>query len=196
MHRRWRGVNDDDGDGHENVPYKVNSHFFKLYQEVGSWLNRAYSISFNSSNVLAKMFCWSWFLKDCIKNQEKKKKVVVLCSSPPQDVKLGIFLRSRAVTAKKCKKSVMNEQSCCFANLDLLLFYRSPCRRRRRCLSSITSAVSMVLNDTPYLHHALVVLYILASLLQNKMVMYPSPRLLSFFLRVISTPTLQHNSIL
>ena len=38
----------------------------------------------------------------------------------------------RAVTAKKCEKSVMHVQSCCFANLNLLLFYRSLCRRRRR----------------------------------------------------------------
>ena len=48
----------------------MKSRFLKLY--------RAYSNSFNSSNV-GKSF-WSWILKDCIKVQEKKKKVVVLCS--------------------------------------------------------------------------------------------------------------------
>ena len=37
------------------------------------------------------IYFWSWVLKDCIKVQEKKKKVVVLCSLPPQNVKLGIF---------------------------------------------------------------------------------------------------------
>ena len=37
---------------------------------------RAYSISFNSSNV--GKFFWSWILKDCIKVEEKKKKVFVL----------------------------------------------------------------------------------------------------------------------
>ena len=31
----------------------------------------------------------------------------------------------------------MHVQSCCFANLNLLLFCRSRCRRRRRCLSSL-----------------------------------------------------------
>ena len=31
----------------------------------------------------------------------------------------------------------MHEQSCCFANLNLLLFCRSRCRRRSRCLSSL-----------------------------------------------------------
>ena len=30
-------------------------------------------------------------LKDCIKVQEKNKKVIVLCSRPPQNVKLDIF---------------------------------------------------------------------------------------------------------
>ena len=37
--------------------------------------------------------CWQLFLelssKDCIEVQEKKKEVVVLCSLPPQKVKLG-----------------------------------------------------------------------------------------------------------
>ena len=37
------------------------------------------------------------------------------------------------------QKSVMHAQSCCFANLNLLLFCRSRCRRHRRCLSSILS---------------------------------------------------------
>ena len=31
----------------------------------------------------------------------------------------------------------MHVQSCCFANLNLLLFCRSRCRRYRRCLSSL-----------------------------------------------------------
>ena len=70
-----------DGDGYENVTSKVNSRCFQLY--------RAYSISFNSSNV--GIFFWRWILKDCIKVQEKKKKAIVLCSRPLQNVKLGIF---------------------------------------------------------------------------------------------------------
>ena len=55
-------------------------------------------------------------IKNCIKVQGKKKKVVALCSRPP------FSRRSRAVTVKKCTKSVMHLQSCCFANLDLLYF--------------------------------------------------------------------------
>ena len=38
---------------------------------------------------------------------------------------------------KNGQKSVMHVQSCWFANLNLLLFHRSPWRRRRRCLSSL-----------------------------------------------------------
>ena len=59
----------------------MKSRYFKIY--------RAYSISFNSSNV--GNFSSSRILKDFIEDQEKEKKVVVLCSRPPQNVKLGIF---------------------------------------------------------------------------------------------------------
>ena len=37
---------------------------------------------------------------------------------------------------RNVQKSV-HVQSCCFANLNLLLFYRPRCRRRHRCLSSL-----------------------------------------------------------
>ena len=38
---------------------------------------------------------------------------------------------------KNVQKSVMHVQSCCFANLNLLLFCPSLCRRRCCCLSSL-----------------------------------------------------------
>ena len=38
---------------------------------------------------------------------------------------------------RNVQKSVMHVQSCCFANINLLHFCRSRCRRRRRCLSSL-----------------------------------------------------------
>ena len=53
----------NDGDGYENVNYKVNARCFKLYG--------TYSISFSSKNV-AKIFR-SWIFKDCIKVQEEKE---------------------------------------------------------------------------------------------------------------------------
>ena len=86
---------------------------------------RAYSNLFNSSIV--GRFFQSLIPNYCIKVQEKKKKVVVLCSRPRQNVKNEPLSRgSRAVTAKKCTKSVMHVQSCCFANLNLLFFFFLP----------------------------------------------------------------------
>ena len=40
----------------------------------------------------------------------------------------------------------MHAQCCCFANLNLLLFCRSRCRRRRRCLSSLMTLVILPLD--------------------------------------------------
>ena len=37
-------------------------------------------------------------------------------------MKLGNSPRSQALTAKKCTRSVVHVQSCCFANLNHLLF--------------------------------------------------------------------------
>ena len=38
---------------------------------------------------------------------------------------------------RNVQKSVMHVQSCCFVNINLLLFYRSRRRRCRRCLGSV-----------------------------------------------------------
>ena len=46
---------------------------------------------------------------------------------------------------RNVQKSVMNEQSCCFANQNLLLFSRSRCRRRRRhCMSLLKLPISVI----------------------------------------------------
>ena len=53
--------------------------------------------------TLSGLFClvqfakrWQFVLElkfnDCIEVQEKKKKVIILCSRPPQNVKLVIFM--------------------------------------------------------------------------------------------------------
>ena len=72
---------DGNGDGYENVTWKVNPRCFKFCQ--------AYSTSFSSLNV--GELVWIWILKDCIEVQEKNKNVVVSCSRPPQNVKVGSF---------------------------------------------------------------------------------------------------------
>ena len=59
----------------------MQSRCFKLF--------RAYSISFNSSNV--GEFFWRRILKVCLKVWEKEKKVVVLCSCLTQNVKSAAF---------------------------------------------------------------------------------------------------------
>ena len=100
-------------------------------------LYRAYSISFNSSNV-GKCF-WSWLiLKDCIKVQEMKKESCCLLfpSSTKREIRqfhvVVVQHRQRNV-----QKSVMHVQSSCFPCQNLLLFCRSCCRRRRRCVNSL-----------------------------------------------------------
>ena len=109
----WRmaigSLNNNDGEGYKSVVLKVNSRCLKLY--------RVYSISFNSSNV-GKLF-WRWILKGCTRVQEKKKEVVVFCSRPQQIVKLGSSVHVVVVQRRQrnVQKSVMNEQSCCFANI-------------------------------------------------------------------------------
>ena len=67
-----------------------------------------------------RQFFWSWILKDCMKVQRKRKSlscVHLLHKTWNQ----ALSRRSRAVTAKKCRKSVLHVQFCCFANLNLLI---------------------------------------------------------------------------
>ena len=103
-------------------------------------LYRSYSISFNSSNL--GNFFWSWVLKDCIEVQKKKEeesRCLVFTSSTKGEIRhfhvVVVQWRQRNV-----QKSVMHVQSCCFANVNLLLFCRPRCRRRRRCLSSVITS--------------------------------------------------------
>ena len=139
-------LSNDNGDGYENVTYKVNLRCLKL--------NRTYSISLNSSNV-GTVF-WSWILTDCIKVQEKKKKrcCLLLPSSTKREIRqfhVAVVQRRQ----KNVQKNVMHVQSCCFACLNLLLFCRSCCRRRRRYVNSLLvstdSNISGVLLSAKYL---------------------------------------------
>ena len=107
----------------------MNSHRFKLY--------RAYSISFTSSNV-GKCF-WSWILNNSIKVQEKKRKLLSCVPVLDKTWIQALSRCSRATTAKKCTNKAWYVQSCCFANQTYCFFWRSRCRPRRRCLSSLMS---------------------------------------------------------
>ena len=52
---------------------------------------------------------------DCI-YVHKNRKIVVLCSRPPENVKLGRFVVLEQRRRRNVQKSVVHVQSCCFAN--------------------------------------------------------------------------------
>ena len=122
-------LRNNDGDGYENVTQKVNSRCFKL--------NRTYSISFSSSSV------GSFFLELNSKRlyqssgKEKESRCLVFPSWTKREMRhFHVVVVQRRL--RNVQKSVMHEQSYCFANLNPLLFCpRSRCRRRRRLLSSL-----------------------------------------------------------
>ena len=111
-----------------NVPkiLDLKSSSEQVFSKNWRWVP-LYAISFNSSN--SGNFSWSWILNECNKVLEKKNKVVVSCSRPAHA--MGEVRQWRP---SNVQKSVMHVQSCCFANLNLLLFWRSRWRRRHRCL--------------------------------------------------------------
>ena len=87
---------------------------------------------------LLAIFFWSWILKDWIKVQEKKNEVVVLCSHSPQNVEFWHFHDIVVQWQQRnVKKSLMHVQSCCFANLNPLLFWHSCRQRHHNFLSSL-----------------------------------------------------------
>ena len=92
----------------------MNSPFLELFL--------AYSITLNSSNV-DKCF-WSWILKDSIKVQKKKKKgEVVVFFVFPSSIKRENRMFHVVVVQPRLRNVQKSFQSCCFANLTLLLFF-------------------------------------------------------------------------
>ena len=103
----------------------MNSRCFKL--------NHAYSIS----RLIRQMFLE---LNSKRPYQRSGKEKESWCPVFPSSTKREIRHFHVAVVQQQLRnveKSVMHVQSCCFANLNLLLFCRSRWRRRRRCLSSL-----------------------------------------------------------
>ena len=106
---------------------------------------------FALSQTLSRLFhlvqfvkCWQMFLELNSKGlyqssgKEKESCCLVFPSSTKREIRqfhvVVVQWRQRNV-----QKSVMHVQNCCFANLNLLLFCRSDCYRRRRWLSSIST---------------------------------------------------------
>ena len=96
-------------------------------------LYRAYSVSFNLSNV--DKFLWSWILKDGIKVQEEEKENC--CFVFPSSKKSEITHFHVVVV----KRRLRNVQKKCYGRAKLL-FCRSRCRFCRRCLSSLLGTVT------------------------------------------------------
>ena len=96
--------------------------------------------------------CWQMFLELSSKGlyqssgKEKLTKLLSCVVRPRQNVNLGTFTRyGRACMQwwpRNVQNSVMHVQSCCFVNLNLLLFCRSLCRCLRRWLSSLLTLTS------------------------------------------------------
>ena len=115
---------------------EVNLRFFKLY--------RAYSISSNIGNFFLELSSIPLYRSS---GKEKESCCLVFPSSTgTQEAR-----RSRAETAKKCTKKRDARVELLFANLNLLLFCRSHCRRRRRRLSSLLASLLDVSNNPRYL---------------------------------------------
>ena len=100
--------------------------------------------------ILSRLFhrvkfdtCWriqlEWNSKGLYRSsgKENEDRCLTSTSSPKGENIHTVSCRSRATTPKKCTKTKnLHVQSCCFANLNLFLVWRSRCRRSRRlCLS-------------------------------------------------------------
>ena len=124
-------LSNNDGDGNENVTLKGNSRCFKLY--------RADYISIKSSNVghvlelNSKRLFWS-------SGEEKESRCLVFTSSTKREILDVHVVVVQCRQRNKQKKSALNVQSCCFANLNLLNFCRS-----RRCLLPIILVIIIII---------------------------------------------------
>ena len=72
--------------------------------------------------------------------KENERHCLVFASSTKREIRhFHVVVKVVQQRQRKVPKSVMHVQSCCFANLNLLLFCSSRCHccRRCRCLSSL-----------------------------------------------------------
>ena len=112
-------LSNNDGDSFENVTAKVTLRCFKLH--------RAYSISFNSSNV--GNFFWSWY-----RSSEKESRVLTSMSFTKHKNR-----HFHVVVVQKCttKRDARAKLLFCQSKPIAFLPGRSRLRRRRRCLISL-----------------------------------------------------------
>ena len=106
----------------------MNSRSFNLYRDSSN--------SLTLSNV--GELSWSWIPEKPHPSSEWERKFhsSLFTSSIKREIRhfLVVVVQWRQ---RNVQKSVMHVQSCCFANLNLLFFWSSRCRRRRRILRSL-----------------------------------------------------------
>ena len=129
----------------------------------------------------------------------QEKEVVVLCSRPPQNVKLGSNGKELS------KKSVMHAQSFCFANSNLFsaYFWLSRYSRRLRCLTELpiiavgdwgaafSSVISRILINTVPLTFFIIILGISLFWFWEK----HTPALLNWHFEFFISPNKQTSSL-
>ena len=104
---------------------------------------RAYSISSNVGNFFLEVSSRGLYQSS---GKEKGSCFLVFPSSTNREIRhVHVVVVQRR--QRNVQKSVMQVQSCCFANPNLLLFCRSRWRHRRRCLSSLLASLLDVSNS-------------------------------------------------
>ena len=108
----------------EFPPPQTSSHLFQLVQFVNCW---QIFLELNSKRLYQSS------------GKEKESRCLVFTSSTKREIRYfhDVVVQRRQWNCTK--KRVMHVQSCCFDNLNRLIFWRSRCRRRRRCLSYLLS---------------------------------------------------------
>ena len=115
----------DDGNGSENVSFKVNCRFFNLCRVYSNLLNMAAKCRRISQKLI------SWAPHSSLEREKEIRRRLFTSS-----IKLAIRHFHVVVVQGRWRnvpKSMMHVQSCCFANINLLLFWRPRYCRRRRC---------------------------------------------------------------
>ena len=114
-----------------NVQLPVTSPFLPSWTLIG-----------NLSNGDSDVKCWQISLElnskglYQISGKEKENCCFVFPSSTKREIRhFHVVIEQRG--QRNVQKSVMHVQSCYLINLNLLVYCRSRCRRRRRCFSSL-----------------------------------------------------------
>ena len=117
-------------------------------------LNRAYYISFNSSNVGNFFVVESKGLHQS-SGKEKEGCIFVPFVDKREIRQFHVVVVQRR--QRNVQKGVMRVESCCFSCLNLLLFCRCRCRRRCRCVNAQQWGLGRTLVASP--HSLLVAFY-------------------------------------